>query len=157
GLAELVVEAADAREARGERDARHGEIGLVDELPGEVEPAGAGDRARGGAELLREEAAEVALADTEPLGQRRRALLERALADQPDRAGHGGRGAERRRAAGRGLGAAAEAGAEAGLLGGRGAGEEAHVLAPGQRRGAAGAAVDARRGDAEHEAAFEAS
>ena len=42
GPQERVVEAAEAREARRERDLRHGEVGLVDQPLREVEPAGLG-------------------------------------------------------------------------------------------------------------------
>ena len=157
GLQERVVEAAQAAEARRERDLGHGQVGLVDQPLREVEAAGLRHGERRGADVGDEEAVEVARADAEPGGERvDRALVERALVDERERAPHDGRGAEPGRGAGRGLGPAAQARPEAGLARRRRGREVAHVRVAGTRRRAHRPAVDAGRGDADEETPVEA-
>ena len=157
GLQERVVEAAQAAEARRERDLGHGQVGLVDQPLREVEAAGLRHGERRGADVGDEQAVQVARADAEPGGERvDRSLVERALVDERERPPHDGRGAEPGRGAGRGLGPAAQARPEAGVARRRRGGEVAHVRVAGARRRAHRPAVDAGRGDADEEPPVEA-
>ena len=131
--ADHVVELAHAAEAAGQRHLDHRQLGGVEQRAGEVGPPRGCHRARRGAQVAREQPAQVALAHAELGGQGAAvAGVERAVLDEPQRARHGGRRAVPGRRAGRRLRPAAPARAKAGRLGRGGAGEEAHVAA--QRR-----------------------
>ena len=76
----------------------------------EVQPARLGDGDRGGADVVHEQAVEVARADAEPRGERvDRRSVERAVVHERERAPHHRRRAEPGRGAGRRLGPAAQA------------------------------------------------
>ena len=157
-LADGVVELADAAEAGGERDRREVEVGGLDERAGGARPLGAGDGERAGAELVGHEAGEVALAVGQPAGQPADALaVDDAVDDEAHRPGDDVAADVPLRRAGRGVGPAPLAGPEAALLGGRGGRQEVDVAGLGRHGRAAGAAVDAGRGDGGHEAAVEAA
>ena len=158
-LLEGLVEPADAAEARGERDLGHRQPGVVDQLLGEQHATGLGHGDRRGAEMLLEQAAELASADAQALGQRVDAGLvavERALGDERKAARHRVRGAAPGAEIRRRLRPAAQAGAEASLLRRGGRGKEAAVLELGRACRADRAAVDPGRGDADEQAAVEA-
>ena len=120
---------------------RHRQARLVDQLLGEQDAPRLGHRHRRGAEMLAKEAAELALADPQPLGQGLHvAAIQATLSisgQRPrDGVGRAAPGAE----IGRGLGPAAQAGAEARLLGRRGrrieaACSRAWACAPGRPAG----------------------
>ena len=100
GAADLTVEAAHAAEPRRERHLAERESRFVEELLGEMDAARVRDFDRRRAEMLEEEAAQVARGHAKPSGQRIDAVLvQRAFADQPQRAGDDrGRADPRRRA-----------------------------------------------------------
>ena len=111
------------------------------------------------ADVLIEEAAELALPDAEAVGEpldRCAGAVERALCNARHGAGDGAGGAAPCGRVRRDLRTAAKAGAKARLLGSGGGRKEAAVLAECRTRGADGAAVDASGGDADEEAAIEA-
>src|SRR5919201_2417674 len=62
-LANGVVELADTRESRGERDVREGEVGSLDQCPRGLRSLRPGDRERTGAQLAQHQAMEMTLAD----------------------------------------------------------------------------------------------
>ncbi len=157
-VVEGFVEAAEAAESGGQRDFGHGHAGFVDELLGEEDAAGLGDRDGRGAEMLVEEAAELALAEAEAGGEGFDGggrAVEGAVGDEGECAGDGIRSAAPGGELGCGLGPAAEAGTEAGFLRGGCGGEEAAVLRPGGAGGTDGAAIDAGGGDADEDQAVE--
>ena len=157
--AEGVIETADAAEARGHGYGQHRQARFVEKLLGEEDAARLRDGQGGCADVLIEEATELAFSHTERGGE----LLDRgagAIECTLCNAGHGA--ADRAGSAApcgrvrRDLRTAAEAGAEAGVLGSGGRGKEAAVVAHGRARGADGAAIDAGGGDTGEEAAIEA-
>ena len=102
---ERVVEAAEAGEARRERDLRHREVRLVDEPLREVEPPRLGHGERRRPDVRHEQAVELARTDPQPRGERvDRARVERAVVDERERAADDGGRAEPRRGARGGLG-----------------------------------------------------
>ncbi len=155
--ADDVVELAHAAEAAGQRHLDHRQLGGVEQRAGEVGAPRRGHRARRGAEVAREQPAQVALADPE-LGRQRAAVaaVERAVLDEAQPARHRGRRAVPGRRAGRRLRAAAPARAKAGRLGRGRAGEEAHVAAQRRAGRADRPAVDAGGHHRGEEAAVEA-
>jgi hypothetical protein len=62
------IEAADAVEARGQRDLGHRQRRLVDQLLGEQDPPRLRDRDRRRPDMLAEQPAQLARADAEPTG-----------------------------------------------------------------------------------------
>ena len=69
-LAEGLVEAAHAAEARGQRHLGHRQARVVHQLLGEQHAPRLGDGDRRGAEMLLEQPPQLAAADAQPLGQR---------------------------------------------------------------------------------------
>ena len=115
-----VVEAADAAEARRSGDSVMSSAGLVDQLLREQDASGLRHRDRRRAQVLREQAAQMALADARGGGERRRRRARRRA--RPRRSAPGARDTvfdvpRQAASVGRRLGPAAQAGAEAGLLG----------------------------------------
>ena len=109
--------------------------------------------------MLIKEAAQLTFAHAEAFGEPLDGgarTVERALCNAGHGAADGACGAAPRGRVRGNLRAAAEAGAKAGLLCGGGGGEKAAVVAQGSAGRADGAAVDARGGDANEEAAIEA-
>ena len=156
---ERLVEAPHAAEPRRQGDLGHRQAGVVDQLLREQHASRLGDRHRRGAEVLHEQASELARADAESLGERIDAGLvavERAVGDQREAARHRVRRAAPGAEVGCGLGPAAQAGPEARLLGSGGGGVEPAVLEPGGTRRADRPAIDPGRGDAHEEPAVEA-
>ena len=142
-VAERVVEAAQAAEARRERDLRHRQRRSRRAVASRSgRGASAPPRGRD-AEVRREEPAQMAGADAEPRGELvDAAVVERAGVDQAQRPPDGGRGAQPGGRARRRLRPAAQAGPEARLLRGGGAGRSAGALRAASRR-ADRSAVDA--------------
>ena len=158
GVAEGIVEPAEAPEPGGERNLRHRQIALIDQPLREMQPARLGDRQRRSADMLQEEPIEVPRANTDTRGELPDTdLIERAFVDEAQRPSHDRGGAEpRRRAWGR-LRAATQAWPEARLGRRRRGTEIAHVAPPGGRRGRTdGTAINARRSHGDEELAVEA-
>jgi hypothetical protein len=123
----------------------------VNELFGEQDAAGLGHRDGGGAEVLNEQAAEMALADAEAVGEGFDAgagPIEYSICDEREGAGDGVGGAAPGGEIGRGFGTAAEAGTEASFLGGGGRAEKFAIREVGGAGGANRAAIDAGGFDA---------
>jgi hypothetical protein len=157
GAAHRVVEAADAREPRRERDLRERQRRLVDELLREVQTPGLRDREGRSTEVLEEESPKLARTDAEPVRERvDPSGVHGAAVDESQRARHGRGGTSPRGCSGRRLRATAQARPEARLPGCRRAGQEQAVLALRRPRRADGAAVDTRRADAREEVPVEA-
>ena len=104
--------------------------------------------------MSREQAAQVAIGDAQPLREARRIA---GLLEQAESARERGRGAGLGGRAGGRVGATAEAGAVAGGLRSGSGRKEDDVFAPRQSGRAAWTAIDVRRPHAEEEAAGEAS
>ena len=118
--AEGVVEAAQAREAARERHLGHGQRRLGEQLLREQQPARQHELDRRDAQLLVDDAAELARAQLEALGERfrgPRVASSRPVVEVLDDRVRDALGVVDRRLAGRQLGPAAQAGAEARLLG----------------------------------------
>jgi hypothetical protein len=159
-VAENLVEAAHAAEARGQRHLGHRQAGVVQQLLGEQHAPRLGDGDGRGAEMVLEQPPELAATDAQPLGQYLDigiAAVERTLGDQGQGAVYRVGGAAPEGEVGRDLGPAAQAGPEARLLRRSGRGEEAAVLELGRARGADRPAIDAGRGAADEDVAVEAS
>src|SRR6185437_2839756 len=156
-LAEGLVEAADAAEAGGQRHLAKRHARLVDELFGEEHAPRLRHRHRRGAQMLVEQAPELAPADAEPLGQRLDAGVgvERAVGHERQRARHRVRAAAPEGEVGRGLRPAAQAGPEPRLLRRRRRGEEAAIGEFGRAGGADRPAIDPGRGHADEKPAVE--
>ena len=157
-LVERLVIAAHAPEPGRERDLGHREPRLVDELLREEDAAGLRHGHGRRAEVLLEETAKLALPHADPLRELldvRAVTVERALRDEPERAGHRVGRATPGREVGPGLRPAAQARTEARFLRRRGGREEAAVLEPGRAGRADRTAVDAGRSDAYEDAAVE--
>ena len=152
--AHRLVEAAEAVEAGGVGDVDDPERRILQELPGEMQPARAQDFGRGGPEMAREQAAQVAVGDAQALGETGRIA---GLLEQAESARERGRSARLSRRSGSRVGAAAETGAVAGGLRGGGGRKEDDVFAPRQTSRTAWAAIDVRRPHAEEEPAGEPS
>src|SRR2546426_1641016 len=152
--AHRLVEAAKAGEAGGGGDVDDPDRRILQELPGEMQPACAQDFGRRSGEMSREQAAQVAIGDAQPLREARRIA---GLLEQAESARERGRGAGLGGRAGSRVGAAAEAGAVAGRLRGGCGRKKDDVFAARQTRRAAWTAIDVRRPHAEEEAAGEAS
>jgi hypothetical protein len=134
----------------------HRKIGRVEQRPREVGAPRARDAGGRGADVLREEPAQLPGAHAEAAGERLDvAGVERARVDQAKGTRDEGGRAEPRRRPGRGLGTASPARPEARRLRGRRAREEATVLALGGPDGADGPTIDPGRGDAGEEPAVE--
>ena len=157
GAPHLAVEAPDAAEARRVRHLAEGQGRLVEELLGEMEAPRVRDVDRRRAQMLEEEAPQMAGGHAGTRGQRVDArLVERSFADQPQRARDDRRRAEPRRRPGRGFGTAAQTGAVARRLGGSGGRKIADVIVFRRAHRAHRPAIDPRRRDGDEEAAVEA-
>ncbi len=134
-----------------------GSAGRLEQDACRLSPLGPGDRQRSGAHLGRDDTVQLANAVAQAAGESLHPLtVDRSISDESHGAGdHVGPHIPLRRAGG-GVGPAAQAGSKSGLLCRGGGGVEAHVLPLGCAGGAAGAAVDAGRGDADEEDAVEA-
>ena len=89
-VAEDLVEAAHAAEARGQRHFGHRQARVVQQLLGEQHAPRLRDGDRRGAEMLLEQPPQLAAADAQPLGQRLDVgivAVERAVGDQRQRRG----------------------------------------------------------------------
>ncbi len=83
------VHVAGRLEPRGRCDARHRQIGVVEQSTGEVGSTRPRDLARCRADVLREQTSQVARAHTEPQGERVLDLgVEGAVGDETQRAAH---------------------------------------------------------------------
>ena len=156
GAPHLAVEAADAAEARRERDPMNGERRLVEQPLGEVHATSEGHVDGRRAEMLQEEAAQMAGSDAQAVRQPLHpALVERPVADEAEGAGHETGGAEPgRRPRGR-FGPAAQTGTVSGRTR-RGRGRKvAHVLVLRCSRRADRPAVHTGARDPDEEAAVE--
>jgi hypothetical protein len=141
--ADRLVELADAREAGGEGHLGDRERGGLEQHPGGLRPARAGQLQRSRPQLLHQPPVQVALGVAEPPREAGHALaIDNAVGDQSHRAAHEVRARVPLWRARHGVRPAAHARAEAGGLSGGGAREEAHVLGLRLPRGAARAAVD---------------
>ncbi len=128
----------------------------MDQLLGQQHAAGLGDRDRRGAQVLAEQAPQLALADAEALGQGVDVgLVECAGLDQAQRAGDGVRGAAPGGEIGRGFGTAAQARPVAGFLGAGGREVEGDVLGFRRAGRADRTAIDAGGLDAYEQASVE--
>lgn len=68
-LLKRLMKTADAAEAGGEGNVRHGHAGLVDELFGKQHAPGLGHGDGRRAEVLKEQSSELAFAHPEPFGE----------------------------------------------------------------------------------------
>jgi hypothetical protein len=155
-LLERLVEAADAPEARRQRDVAHAQPRLVNELLREENAAGLGHGERRGAEVTLEEAPELARAHAQALPQgldARVVAVEFARRDERKRSGDGVRGPAPGGELRRRLRPAAQARTIPRRLRGGRRGIEPAVLQLGWPRRAHGTAVDPRRRDRDEEAA----
>jgi len=104
------VEAAQAAEARGERNLGHCQVRIVDHTLGALDPCRLGDLGRRGADMLLEQPRQVSRANAEPRGEGFDArVVERAFIDEAHRPLNGGERPFPGRREGRRLGPAAEA------------------------------------------------
>ena len=157
GLAHGRVEAAQAREACRVGDLGHRQRRLLEELAREVRAPRPRDGLRRRAQVLLEEAAQVAARHAEALGERVDPRgVERAVRDEAQPPGDRDRRADGHRRGGRRVRAAPQARPQTLLLRGRGGRVEADVLAARRGRGATRATVDARRVHADDEVPLEA-
>src|SRR5262245_3690765 len=157
GPPDCVVETPQAPEAGRQRDVRDTQVGLVQELLREMQPARLRQRDWRGAEVAHEQAVKMPRSDAEPARQLADGrFVQEAVLDQPQPPPDQRGGAEPSWGPRRCLGPAAQAWAEAGLGGGCGALVVADV---GQFRAwdrAHRTAIDAGRGDGDEELAIEA-
>src|SRR5262249_32095367 len=80
------VETAQAAKACRERNLGHGQVGIVDQALGALNPCRLGDLGGRGADMLLEQAQQVSRANAEPLGKRFDArLVERTFVDETHR------------------------------------------------------------------------
>src|SRR5262245_49112199 len=104
------VETAQAAKACRERNLGHGQVGIVDQALGALNPCRLGDLGGRGADMLLEQAQQVSRANAEPLGKRFDArLVERTFVDETHRPLNGGERAFPGGREGRRLGPAAQA------------------------------------------------
>ena len=156
-LPERLVETANAAEACGERHFGHRQMRLVNELFGEQHAPCLRDRDRRGAEMLLEQAPQLALADAEASGQYVDiGLVQRAVLDQAQGARHRVRRAAPSAEIGRGFRPAAQAGTEARFLRGSRSRKKDDVLQQRRARRTDRAAIDSGCLDAAEEAAIKA-
>ena len=154
GAPDLAVEAAQAPESGRERDLAHGERRFVQQLLREVRAARERDGERRRAEVLQEEAPQMPAGDAEAIGEPLDAgIVECALADEAQRAGHEPGRAEPRGRAGRRFGPAAQTRSESGRLRRGGGRKVPNVLVLWRTRRTNRPAVDAGARDADEEAA----
>jgi len=131
---------------------------FLDQLLGEEDAARLRDGDRRHAEMLVEQAAQLAFAHAKAFRKRADSAfiaVETAFGDQRQRTRHRVGRAAPGRGVGRDLGPASEARAEAGTLRRRGTREEAAILALRRACWADRPAIDAGRGDADEEPAVE--
>src|SRR5581483_10764199 len=155
-LAEDRVESPETLEAAGERDLRDRQRRVDQELLGEQQPVGLGERDRRDADGALHRAPQVPLAHSQLSGQ----LGDPAPIQRPSRNALGRRRGEPRQglhlaSTGRELRSASETGSKSGMLGRRGRGEESAMVGGGEPRWADRAAVNSSRRDADVEDAVE--
>src|SRR6185437_4723071 len=152
-----LVEPAQATEPGCHGDLGHRQGCLVDQLLGEQDPAGLGNRYGRGAEVLTEQPAKLPLADPQPIGQGADAcLVQHTHLDERKRSRDGVRNTAPSAEIWRGLRPAAETWPEAGLLGCSGGWIEDDILRARGPRGADRTAINPRRLDGREEAAIKA-
>jgi hypothetical protein len=156
GASHLAVEPAQAAKAGRDRHLREWQLRLVEQLLCRLHAARQRDVDGRGAEVLHEEPAQVPRGHAQAIRESIDALaVERAITNQPQRAGHDARGAEPCRRAGRRLGTATQAGPEAGGFSGGSGRVVADVLILGRSRRAYRTAVNFCGDDGDEKPAVE--
>ena len=156
-LADHLVALTDAREPRGERGVRDGQVRLRQQGARRLRSVGAGERERSGAEFLGQHAGEVPRGIPHAPREPQHALaVHDALGDEPHGAPHHVPAQIPLRGPRHGFRDTAFAGAVPGGVRGRARAVEAHGLAVGRARGAARAAVDPGGAHRGHELPVEA-